>query len=70
MAHVSDIRIGGVTLSSRVATLRMDLMTRFDNYRMYRNTLNELRSLSKRELNDLGFNEYNIEQVAYDTVYK
>lgn len=39
------------------------------DYRLYRQTLAELESLSNRELNDLGLSRFAIRQVAYDSVY-
>ncbi len=41
----------------------------FADYRLYRQTLNELDGLSDRELLDLGLSRLSIRQVAYDSVY-
>ena len=41
----------------------------FGDYRLYRQTLTELDSLSNRELRDLGLSRHSIRQVAYDSVY-
>ncbi len=38
--------------------------TRFDRYRMYRQTVNELASLSDRELADLGLHRSMIRRIA------
>lgn len=45
------------------------ISTAVANYRLYRKTIEELRSLSTRELQDLGLSRYAIRQVAYDSVY-
>ncbi|MFQ8430381.1 DUF1127 domain-containing protein [Amaricoccus sp. W119] len=39
------------------------------DYRLFLRTLNELRSLSDRELRDLGISSYSIREIAYDSVY-
>lgn len=41
----------------------------FADYRLYRQTLNELGALTNRELSDLGISRLSIRQVAYDSVY-
>ena len=41
----------------------------FTDYRLYRQTLAELETLSDRELRDLGLSRLSIRQVAYDSVY-
>ena len=45
------------------------LRTRFAKWRLYRTTLNELRELSARELNDLGLNQSSIKRVALEAAY-
>lgn len=39
------------------------------DYRLYRQTLGELESLSDRELLDLGLSRLSIREVAHDSVY-
>ncbi len=46
------------------------LKIRFHNYRVYRNTLNELSALSDRELADLGLHQSMLQRVAYQAAYK
>ena len=41
----------------------------FADYQLYRQTRDELESLSARELHDLGLSRFAIRQVAYDSVY-
>lgn len=45
------------------------LMTRLQNYRAYRNTVNELSGLSDRELADLGLNRSIVKRVAFQATY-
>ncbi|UXN03441.1 MULTISPECIES: DUF1127 domain-containing protein [unclassified Bartonella] len=42
----------------------MNLVRSFNNWRRYRTTVNELNSLSARELNDLGINRAEIPSIA------
>ncbi|MGI9402483.1 MAG: DUF1127 domain-containing protein [Rhizobiaceae bacterium] len=42
----------------------MDLIGKFNGWRAYRRTVNELSALSNRELNDLGISRYDIVRVA------
>jgi uncharacterized protein YjiS (DUF1127 family) len=69
MAHASDIRIGGASFLPRLGELRADLAQRIANYRAYRATLNELRGLNLRELDDLGLAHANLPDVARSAVY-
>lgn len=46
------------------------LRTRFQQYRVYRNTLNELRTLSDRELADLGLHRSMLRRIAYQAAYE
>ena len=39
------------------------------DYRLYRQTRDELENLNARELHDLGLSRFSIRQVAYDSVY-
>lgn len=70
MAYVTDIRIGGQTVSNRIAAARAAIVTRFNQYRTYRNTLAELRQLSTRELDDLGLSRHTLRAIAQEAAYK
>jgi len=69
MAHVSDVRVSGTSLFSRFAGLRATIATAYEQHRTYRRTLAELESLSKRELDDLGLNQYTLHAVAREAAY-
>ncbi len=43
--------------------------TRYQNYRAFRTTVNELSALSNRELADLGLHRSTLKRVAYQAVY-
>lgn len=55
--------------NGRLDTLRDGLRARFEAWKTYRTTLNELNSLSDRELNDLGLHRTSLTAVARDAAY-
>ena len=65
MALVSDIRIPETGLGQFVATLREGHARR----KVYRQTLAELRSLSERELSDLGLHRSMLTRIALEAAY-
>jgi len=69
MAFISEDRTGGATIFSRLAAVRGDLKTRYTRHRVYRTTLNELRDLTARELNDMGIGAGDIARVAHEAAY-
>ncbi len=69
MAHTSDTGIFGSSVFLRFTTLRDTVATRYGQYQTYRKTLRELESLTKRELNDLGLNQYTLRAVAREAAY-
>ncbi len=42
----------------------MDIIGKFNDWRAYRRTVNELSALSNRELDDLGITRFDIARVA------
>lgn len=56
---------GTIGLTGLIQALRAKAAQR----RVYRTTLNELQSLSRRDLNDLGLNKYSLHRIAYDAAY-
>ena len=69
MANTSELVAFGTSTFSRIAHLRDILATRFAQHKAYRETLNELESLSKRELDDLGLSTLNLRAVAREAAY-
>lgn len=55
-----------VTLNDRVKSAYLAAATRVKQYRIYRNTVNELGALSDRELNDLAIHRSQIGRIAYE----
>ncbi len=46
-----------------------EALTRFEKFYLYRRTVNELMSLSDKELSDLGFGRSEIRRIAQESVY-
>ncbi|WP_319824318.1 DUF1127 domain-containing protein [Thalassovita sp.] len=69
MAYASDIRTANGGFADRFAALIKDLGARYARHKTYRKTLNELASLSNRELRDLGLCRSQLRSVAYEHVY-
>ena len=55
--------------SARRAGLIGGLTQRFQRYRTYRQTLEELQSLSERELDDLNIARHSMRAIAYRAAY-
>ena len=70
MAYVSSTTTQTSGIVGGIVNLYGAVVTELRNRRVYRTTLNELSTLSNRELDDLGITRYDIEQVAYDAAYK
>lgn len=69
MAFLTQTR-PSASLAERFNAVYSDLSERFARYRVYRRTLDELYTLSDRELNDLGLNRSMLKRVAYEAAYK
>lgn len=56
-------------LRGRIATMIETLRGRWEQYRLFRQTLTELQSLSNRELADLGLNRSMLHSIAVEAAY-
>ena len=56
-------------LNKRFQAALKSLTARYAQYRVYRETMNELQGLSNRELADLGLSRSEIRRVAYHAAY-
>ncbi|WP_146587524.1 DUF1127 domain-containing protein [Puniceibacterium confluentis] len=71
MAYATNINTtsqGAVV--SRFSALIHSLRTGFAKRKVYHNTLNELQTLSDRELADLGLARSMIRRIAYEAAYE
>lgn len=69
MAYVSSTRKTSDTLNNRFAALWADTVEAYNNWRVYRTTLNELNTLSTREMADLGINPSMVRRIALEAAY-
>lgn len=69
-AHDTHRAHDSASIWTRLGGLRADLAERVAKYRLYRATVNELSSLSDRELHDLGLGYADIEAVALKAAYQ
>ena len=68
MANVSTTSYK-LPLADRVHAFWTELMEKAIRRKIYRTTLEELRRLSDRELDDMGFSRWQIEKVALNAAY-
>ncbi|SLN48414.1 DUF1127 domain-containing protein [Roseisalinus antarcticus] len=57
------------SLRDRMAAVSQSLRTRYENYKVYRETMSELRQLTERDLADLGLHESQVRDVALEAAY-
>ena len=69
MTTITHTAAAGRPQFSRLSTLFGNLRTRFQKYRMYRQTFSALAGLSDRELTDLGLTRSMIGRVSREAVY-
>lgn len=64
--EVSNVR---ATTGNRIGGFFNGVSARFAQYRTYRKTLDELQSLTDRELSDLGISRHSVRAIAYRAAY-
>jgi uncharacterized protein YjiS (DUF1127 family) len=64
--EVTNIR---PAINSRLGGYISGVSARFAQYRTYRRTLDELQSLTDRELSDLGISRHSVRAIAYRAAY-
>ncbi|WP_151717242.1 DUF1127 domain-containing protein [Gemmobacter serpentinus] len=69
MAFVNTTRVAHQGLGERFATLVADLRKAMAQRAIYRSTVRELKSLSNRELADLGIHRSMITRMAHEAAY-
>lgn len=67
MAHLTETRPAHLPFIERLAEMRANLAERIARYRIYRQTLTELSSLSDRDLDDLGIRRADVYSIAMDS---
>ncbi|AVO36726.1 DUF1127 domain-containing protein [Pukyongiella litopenaei] len=69
MASTTEFAAHRPTVLARISAFGHSLVSRAQNYRMYRRTLTELSALSARELDDLGLNRSMVQSIAFEATY-
>ena len=69
MAYVTNNRTDTATFGQRLVDLHEAALASYSNWRVYRTTLNELNSLSTREMADLGINPSMVKRIALEAAY-
>lgn len=67
MAYLTTTSATGSTFGERATAAFQNLAASYKQYRLYRETYDELSALSNRELADLGLNRSNLNQVARES---
>lgn len=69
MAFAATNTASHAPISSWVATTLRTISERIERYNVYRTTVNELDSLSTRDLNDMGIGRHEIRSIALKAAY-
>lgn len=69
MAFIATSKIGHGGLAERFADFVRAQRERLQNYRVYRQTFNELAQLDDRDLADLGINRSMISTIAHEAAF-
>lgn len=70
MAMLTETRGAAATAPGLVSRLIGKLVERYTQYAAYRKCVDELASLSDRELRDLDIHRSMIRSIAYETAYR
>ena len=69
MAYATETRAAGGSLVQKISEFRAHIADRFAKYQTYRETMNELGSLTDRDLADLGLSRGDMHRVAVEAAY-
>ncbi len=69
MAYITANHAAHASLTERVSAFLANQRQAFADHRLYVKTMSELKSLSNRELADLGLCRSSLHEVAYKAVY-
>ena len=69
MAYVSSKGTATTSVVGRFAEMGRESAEAYRTWRLYRQTFDELRQLSPRELEDLGLNRATLRQAAHEAAY-
>lgn len=69
MAYISANQTRSLSIIARISDFLATSQKSFADHRLYVRTMSELKSLSNRELNDLGLSRSSLHDIAYQAVY-
>ena len=69
MATLNQANAQSIFATGGLLRMVQSARLRFAQYRVYRETLNELNALSARDLADLGLNRSLVKRTAYEAAY-
>ncbi len=69
MAHVIQNQGTALSIPARLREIASQSVAAYQNWRLFRITLNELSKLSTRELDDLGLSRSDLRCVALESAY-
>ena len=69
MAYITEANPTSLNLFQRISEFRARLATASAQRKMYNQTVNELNSLSNRDLADLGLSRSMINEIAFETAF-
>lgn len=69
MAYVANTQTANAGIVDRIAAFFKTAAERNVQYRIFRQTVNELSALSTRDLADLGIHRGNIKSIAMEAAY-
>lgn len=70
MAHVSIQNSQFTGVIERGVEMLRSIYSNWGDYKLYRDTIDQLLSLSDRELSDLGLHRSEVKRVAHESVYR
>lgn len=69
MAYVNSASAASTSFVTGISSAVETLVTRYKQYRMYRETFDGLNALTDRELRDLGLSRSELRSVAQESAY-
>ena len=69
MKFFDSITTKEYTGNNWLSTVFSNIVTSYNRYRIYKQTVKELNAMSDRDLHDIGLSRYEIEDLAYESAY-
>jgi uncharacterized protein YjiS (DUF1127 family) len=69
MAYQAQTQFAGASFGARFAAFRAEVAQKLAAHKVYKTTVNELSSLSNRDLADLGLGRSHIKRIALEAAY-